>query len=130
MNFSKPEIEVAAAILIVDDKIWIQKRKNVDHLMGYWEFPGGKLQSNELPTQALVRELQEELGIAIEEPSKHSFLTQDYVYSKRKVKIHFFIVPFNHQFSGKGRWVSPEQLPEYNFPPANKLVLEKIRHLS
>ncbi len=126
----RPRIEVAAAVLTAGGKVWIQKRETADHLAGYWEFPGGKIQANEFPAQALVREIREELGIELKECPEQPILVQDHVYPERRVRIHFFLIPLDLQLLGKGQWVSPGQLDQFNFPPANGPVIEKIRHLS
>ena len=50
-------LNVAAAIIEQGDKILIAKRAPGKHLAGYWEFPGGKIESNETPQDCLAREL-------------------------------------------------------------------------
>jgi 8-oxo-dGTP diphosphatase len=59
----KKQIDVAAAIILVDGKVFAARRKSGVHLAGYWEFPGGKIESGETPEQCLSRELHEELCI-------------------------------------------------------------------
>lgn len=56
---------VAAALVEADGRILLQQRAPGRAMAGLWEFPGGKVESDELPEAALVRELREELGIAI-----------------------------------------------------------------
>lgn len=56
---------VAAAICTKEEKVLITKREALSQYGGYWEFPGGKLEPNESPEEALKREMQEELGIAV-----------------------------------------------------------------
>lgn len=57
-------IRVAAAVIQKDGKILIGQRRRGDSHPLKWEFPGGKIESRERPTAALIRELREELGIA------------------------------------------------------------------
>ena len=59
----KEQIDVAAAIIVKDNKVFAARRKAEMHLAGFWEFPGGKLEVGETPEQCLSRELQEELQI-------------------------------------------------------------------
>ena len=58
---------IVASIAIIDanDQILIAKRPNKKHLSGFWEFPGGKLEKDESPQNALIREVKEELNIDI-----------------------------------------------------------------
>ena len=127
---SGQQIEVVAAVLCNESKIWIQQRRDTDHLEGYWEFPGGKIESGELIFEALSRELDEELHAKLQLKPQDPFLTQEYTYPDRRVRIHFFLVELEFEQSlGNGAWVGINQLHKYRFPPANNLVLEKIRSL-
>ena len=53
-------IEVVAAIIIKDGKVFATQR-GYGQWQGWWEFPGGKIESGECPQEALVREIREEL---------------------------------------------------------------------
>ena len=73
---------VAAAALINDnDEVLLAQRPEGKRLAGKWEFPGGKVEADESPEAALVRELREELGIAIDvrDLEPFWFLSHDYV---------------------------------------------------
>ena len=59
------KINVAAAILVKDNKYFIAKRNKDKHLGGFFEFPGGKQDTNETLEQTVVREIKEELNIDI-----------------------------------------------------------------
>jgi len=59
-----PLIVVAAALLDADDRVLLQQRPPGKPMAGLWEFPGGKLEPGETPEAALIRELDEELGVA------------------------------------------------------------------
>ena len=56
-------IVVAAALVDADGRILLQQRAPGRQMEGLWEFPGGKIEEGELPEEALIRELREELGI-------------------------------------------------------------------
>jgi 8-oxo-dGTP diphosphatase len=58
-----PLIVVAAALIDADGRVLVQQRPADKSMAGLWEFPGGKIEPDETPEAALVRELQEELGI-------------------------------------------------------------------
>jgi 8-oxo-dGTP diphosphatase len=55
---------VAAALVDADGRLLVQRRKAGKSMAGLWEFPGGKIEPGETPEDALVRELEEELGIS------------------------------------------------------------------
>ncbi|MEH6756033.1 MAG: (deoxy)nucleoside triphosphate pyrophosphohydrolase [Parasphingorhabdus sp.] len=57
---------VAAALIDQDQNILVQKRPHGKPMAGLWEFPGGKVEAGETPESALVRELEEELGVVVE----------------------------------------------------------------
>ncbi|MET0361968.1 MAG: (deoxy)nucleoside triphosphate pyrophosphohydrolase [Sphingobium sp.] len=63
MSDSFPLIVVAAALLDADGRVLLQQRPPGKPMAGLWEFPGGKVEPGETPEDALIRELEEELGI-------------------------------------------------------------------
>ena len=64
-------IKVVAAIIWVEGQFLLARRPTNKHQGGKWEFPGGKLESGEMPIAALARECHEELGIVLENNRKH-----------------------------------------------------------
>ncbi len=83
----------AAVLLRRDDTGWkflLAQRPPGKAYAGYWEFPGGKVEPGESFDQALVRELQEELGITVTEMTP--WLTRHFVYPHARVEIRFFRV--------------------------------------
>ncbi len=59
---------VAAALIDADGRVLLSQRPKGKALEGLWEFPGGKIDANERPEDALIRELREELGIVVKTP--------------------------------------------------------------
>lgn len=55
---------VTAALIVKADKVLATRRRPREHLEGYWEFPGGKIEKGETPECCLERELSEEFGIS------------------------------------------------------------------
>ena len=74
----KPRLRVVAAALIDRGRVLIAERPAGKHMAGWWEFPGGKVGAGETDSQALVRELREELGIDAEPHAEIMTLTHDY----------------------------------------------------
>jgi 8-oxo-dGTP diphosphatase len=112
-------IKVSAAVIERDGKILVgQRRRNDTHALR-WEFPGGKVERGETPTQALVRELREELGI--EALMATEIVRYEHRYPKRSsILLIFYRVT---EFTGEPQnlafeqiaWYPVEQLPKLNF---------------
>ncbi len=110
---------VVAAVIQKDGRILIGQRKRSDRHSLKWEFPGGKVEAHESPRRALVRELEEELGIRARVGSE---LTRyPYRYARRSAfELIFYRVD---QFSGEPQnlvfesiaWVEAKDLPNYDF---------------
>ena len=82
--------EVAAAVIERPGEFLLAQRPEGKPYAGYWEFPGGKIEPEEDPRAALVRELKEELGIDVTEATP--WITRMYVYTHATVRLHFFRV--------------------------------------
>lgn len=84
-------IDVAVGVLCRSDKtVLFARRPEGKEMAGYWEFPGGKIERGESVHEALVRELQEEIGVHIK-VSKH-WQTIEHIYPHAHVLLHFQIV--------------------------------------
>ena len=120
-------IDVAVGVICnADGNILLTQRPYHTTHAGYWEFPGGKLESLESGESALYRELLEELGITISEPQ---FLFDiNHNYPDRTVQLHVFLIKKYHGIPQclEGqlamRWVAIPDLPTLTFPEANQPI--------
>lgn len=124
-------IHIVAAIIFNQDKsqIFITKRPDDKHKGGFWEFPGGKVEPDESVEQAMIRELDEEIGIRVTEQTLFEHLEFD--YPDKSLKFDFILVTaFENEPYGKegqeGLWVDVGNLPEYAFPEANVPILDRV----
>jgi 8-oxo-dGTP diphosphatase len=123
-------IDVVAAILRRQGQILITQRLDNVHLARLWEFPGGKVEACESFEGALVREIREELGIKIRVDDE--FFTIDHDYPTRSVCLHFFNCTV---LEGEAkpievadlRWINPQDLDKYQFPPADAELILKLQ---
>uniref|UniRef100_Q479P6 8-oxo-dGTP diphosphatase n=1 Tax=Dechloromonas aromatica (strain RCB) TaxID=159087 RepID=Q479P6_DECAR len=85
-------VEVAAAVMLRADgrEFLLAQRPEGKVYAGYWEFPGGKVEPGETVRQALIRELQEELGITVTACSQ--WLTRQFTYPHATVRLNFWRV--------------------------------------
>lgn len=124
-------IHIVAGIIFNPDKsqVFITKRPDDKHKGGFWEFPGGKVEQGETIEQAMIRELEEEIGITTTE--QHVFEHLEFDYPEKSLKFDFICVTaFKGQPYGKegqqGEWVDLAQLVNYTFPEANVPILERV----
>ena len=127
----KPAIHVAAAVLIDRcGRILIAQRPAGKHLAGCWEFPGGKVELGETRTDALARELREDLGVTIERPRPLLRLRHTYPYGE--VLLDVWVV---RRYRGEPRgldgqalrWCSHRELAEAELLPADRPIVDALR---
>ena len=126
-----PPIDVVAGVIRrADGRILITQRLADDTLGGYWEFPGGKVNPGEEPPAALARELREEIGVETEIGAQIHHIV--HAYPDRDVRLYFFDARI---LSGEPqklevadlRWVTLDELMDYQFPEADLPLLEQLR---
>lgn len=122
--------QVAAAVIQRPDGTFLLGRRAANTFYpGYWEFPGGKLESGETPRDALLRELREELGIKVHKA--HPWLVREHRYEHAHVLLHFFRVV---EWEGELRdhvhtalaWQRADALTVAPMLPANARVLSAL----
>lgn len=123
-------IDVAAGLVFRDGRLLITQRHPDAHLGGLWEFPGGKREPEESFEQALVRELQEELGIKVTVGSLLEGLT--HAYPEKTVHLKFFSCRCEKDDPrplgcAAFRWVTAAELDDYPFPAADAQLLARLK---
>ena len=124
---------VSAGIIICNHKILIAQRIRGKSLEYMWEFPGGKLEDGETLPQCLKREISEELGLDI--TVGKFFMTSEYRYEFGTIQLNaFFAESPTLQIDKLNahedyRWVSPRELKNYTFAPADIPIVEKLSSL-
>lgn len=127
----KKEIKVAGAIIVDNGKILCAQRGPKKSLANYWEFPGGKIEPNETPVEALKRELTEELLISVS-VNEEVFESTKYEYDFGFVHLMTFIC---HLQDGVPKltehvaikWLSADELETLNWAPADIPAVEKLK---
>jgi mutator protein MutT len=122
-------LDVAVAIVFCDFKVLITRRKAAAVLGGCWEFPGGKVEPGESLQNCVRRELLEELALVVHPVVACTPTT--YQYPDRIVRLHPFLCtyePAEPQLLGcdEYRWVTPAQLRDFEFPPANHCLIDDL----
>lgn len=123
-------LDVAVAVLQREDgRVLLAQRPAGKPWEGYWEFPGGKIESGEAVDRALARELREELGV---DPDRvYPWVTQEYEYPEKRVRLHFYrVLAWHGQLHGREgqdmSWEHPAAVNIGPLLPANDKVLRAL----
>ena len=119
---------VAAALVDADGRVLLQQRRPGRQMAGLWEFPGGKLEEGEVPEQALVRELREELGIDTDAASLAPATFASAPNEERHMLLLLYVC---RKWSGVPqpldatslRWVRPLEMLALEMPPADRPLI-------
>lgn len=122
-------IKVVAAIIIKDGKVFATQRGYGEFKNG-WEFPGGKIELGEIPQEALIREIKEELNIEIEVGEKLDKI--EYDYPKFHLSMDCFLCSVK---AGKlilnehkeARWLTKDTIDSVAWLPADQKLINKIK---
>ena len=125
---------VAAALVDADGRVLICQRPEGKALAGLWEFPGGKVEAGETPEACLIRELAEELGIAVTKSCLAPFVFASHEYESFHLLMPLYlirrgegiIVAREHKAMA---WVKPNAMDRYPMPPADAPLVAWLRDL-
>ena len=125
---------VAVALVDVDGRVLIAQRPEGKTMAGLWEFPGGKIDPGETPEQALIRELQEELGIDVTESCLSPFTFASHRYDDFHLLMPLYVcrVWDGVVAAREGqtlKWVRALDLKDYPMPPADIPLIAMLRDL-
>lgn len=126
----KTKVEVVAALIWDKDKFLICQRPANKARGLLWEFVGGKVENGETKAEALVRECQEELAITVE--ARDVFTEVKHEYPDIIVHLTLFncVITSGHPQlleHNDLQWITPAQIPNYDFCPADIEILKKIQ---
>lgn len=131
----KPTMTVVAAALVDGDgRILLQQRAPGRAMAGLWEFPGGKVETDETPEVALVRELNEELGIAV---TVETLMPACFASAPVGDRHMILLLYLCHAWSGVPRaldaaalrWELPAAMRALQMPPADEPLVEWLELL-
>lgn len=134
MNFKRERLFCSAGVLKRENLYLIAKRPEGKPFAGLWEFPGGKMHPHETPSEALARELYEELGITSEVSSLQKIIDVSYNYPGFELFMPTFLC---QTWEGEPQgcegqhlqWVSLQDLPRYEVLPANLAIIDTLQEL-
>jgi 8-oxo-dGTP diphosphatase len=118
----------AVALVDADGRVLIAQRPPGKPMAGLWEFPGGKVEPGERPEETLIRELAEELGIAVKEACLAPLTFASHAYEGFHLLMPLYVCrrwdglvrPREHQAL---KWVRPRELRTYPMPPADEPLI-------
>lgn len=128
---TRKQVDVAAGVLLRPDGSYLLGQRAADTVYaGYWEFPGGKVEPGENPAQALIRELDEELGIRV--TRLRPWLCREHLYEHAHVRLHFHeVVAWEGELDDKVHtalaWVQTDGPTCEPMLPANGPILKALR---
>ena len=122
----------AVALIDIDGRILLTQRPEGKSMAGLWEFPGGKIEAGETPEQALIRELDEELGINTWASCLAPLTFASHSYEDFHLVMPLFAcrkwegIPYGKEGQNL-KWVRPNQLRDYPMPPADEPIIPILR---
>jgi 8-oxo-dGTP diphosphatase len=121
----------AVALVDADRRVLIAQRPEGKSLAGLWEFPGGKLEAGETPEAALIRELEEELGIFTKSACLAPISFASHSYETFHLLMPLYVcrkwqgTPVAREHAAL-KWVRPQALRDYPMPPADEPLIAAL----
>jgi 8-oxo-dGTP diphosphatase len=130
----KVVLVAACALIDADGRVLIAERPAGKPMAGLWEFPGGKVQADERPEDALIRELKEELGIVVNEACLAPLTFASHTYADFHLMMPLYVCrrwegTVSAQEGQKLAWVRPNRLRDYPMPPADVPLISHLTTL-
>lgn len=124
----------ACALIDVDGRVLLAERPAGKSMAGLWEFPGGKVETGESPEAALVRELDEELGITVAAKCLAPFTFASHKYESFHLLMPLYVCrnwdgDVTPRLGQKLAWVRANKLADYPMPPADEPLVAMLRTL-
>lgn len=122
-------IKVVAAVIEKDGRFLICKRGPGGNCSGLWEFPGGKIEPDETPFEAIKREISEELCAEIE--PEEIFCEYPFSYPDKEIYFYFIKAKLLSEkieptFHSETKWILPSETESFEFCPADVPVVKKL----
>jgi 8-oxo-dGTP diphosphatase len=130
----KVVLVAACALIDSDGRVLLAERPPGKSMAGLWEFPGGKVEPGERPEQTLIRELEEELGIDVEEACLAPLTFASHAYPEFHLLMPLYVCR-RWQGTVQARegqrivWVRPNRLKDYKMPPADEPLIAHLTTL-
>lgn len=126
-------MEVVAAIIIKDNEVLCMQRNinKLEYISKKYEFPGGKVESGEAKHMALMRELEEEMGIHLNISEDDYYLTVDYTYPDFRIIMHSYTahvkeIDFVMNDHIGFKWLTRDKLKGLDWAPADIPIVNKL----
>ena len=133
-DHKKLQLVVSIALIDPRDQILISKRPEKKHLSGYWEFPGGKVEKNETPENAIIREVKEELNVNINNKCIAPLSFSEFDYKKFQLLLLLYVCrrwegePMSME-KNEIKWVKAKMLRQFKMPPADDSLIYSLQDL-
>lgn len=122
---------VACALVDADRRVLIAKRPEGKSMAGLWEFPGGKVEPDETPEAAIIRELREELGVETKQACLAPLSFASHSYENIHLLMPLYVC---RKWQGTPqalehadlKWVRPQALRDYPMPPADEPLIAAL----